>query len=216
MQTCGSKTRSNETCKNRAMSNGRCRMHGGKSLVGLGSPSFVDGKYSKFIPARLTARYGEALADTALLELKEEVALLDARLSDVLGRVDTGESGKLWETAQKALMQYKVTHKRDEVKAALALMDLEDAILAGTSDYTAWGEIATIIEQRRRLVESERKRLVEMQQMITTEQAMALLAMVVDTVRRHVPDRAALAAISAELVQLTARTGGGTIESSDG
>ena len=28
---CGAKTRSGETCKNGAMANGRCRMHGGKT-----------------------------------------------------------------------------------------------------------------------------------------------------------------------------------------
>lgn len=212
---CGATNRKGDPCQRKPMANGRCYMHGGKSPAGIAASRFQTGKYSKFIPARLTARYGEALADTALLELREEVALLDARLSDVLGRVDTGESGALWTEAKRALLTYKQV-RRDELKAAVALMDLEDAITAGVADYAAWGEIATIIEQRRRLVESERKRLVEMQQMITTEQAMALLAMVVDTVRRHVPDRAALAAISAELVQITARTSGGTIESDAG
>lgn len=214
MRECGAKTRSGKTCRSVAMANGRCRMHGGKSPTGLASGTFTTGKYSKFIPARLTARYGEALADTTLLELREEVALLDARLSDVLSRVDTGESGAAWKMVDTAFRLYQTFRGVDPVKELRAFADLETAITTGLADYAAWGEIATIIEQRRRLVESERKRLVEMQQMITTEQAMALLAMVVDTVRRHVPDRAALAAISAELVQLTARTGGGTIESS--
>lgn len=31
MALCGAKTRSGQPCKNRAMSNGRCRMHGGKA-----------------------------------------------------------------------------------------------------------------------------------------------------------------------------------------
>lgn len=194
------------------MANGRCYMHGGKTPAGPALPQFHTGKYSKFLPARLTERYGEALTDSNLLALREEVSLLDARLADVLGRVDTGESGALWKAVDGAFRLYQTFKGIDPVKELRAFADLEAAIQAGIADYAAWGEVLILIEQRRKLVESERKRLVEMQQMITTEQAMTLLAVVVDTVRRHVTDRVALAAISAELVQLTARTSGGTIE----
>src|SRR5690625_2637195 len=49
---CGAKTRSGKPCKNGAMANGRCRMHGGKST---GAPkknqnSKKHGFFSKFIP----------------------------------------------------------------------------------------------------------------------------------------------------------------------
>lgn len=33
MAHCGAKTRSGQPCKNRAMANGRCRMHGGKATI---------------------------------------------------------------------------------------------------------------------------------------------------------------------------------------
>ena len=48
------------------------------------------------------------------------------------------------------------------------------------------------------VADSERKRLESMRQMLTTEQAMTLLAAVTDTIRRHVVDRPTLAAISAD------------------
>lgn len=53
---CGAKTRSGEPCKNRAMPNGRCRMHGGKST---GAPpekmkknqnAATHGLFSKYLP----------------------------------------------------------------------------------------------------------------------------------------------------------------------
>ncbi|MEF3330573.1 phage terminase small subunit [Oceanobacillus oncorhynchi] len=53
---CGAKTRSGEPCKNKAMANGRCRMHGGKST---GAPpaklkkntnSKKHGLFSKYLP----------------------------------------------------------------------------------------------------------------------------------------------------------------------
>ncbi|MFC4661731.1 phage terminase small subunit [Oceanobacillus aidingensis] len=53
---CGAKTRSGEPCKNKAMANGRCRMHGGKSI---GAPpaklkkntnSKKHGLFAKYLP----------------------------------------------------------------------------------------------------------------------------------------------------------------------
>lgn len=50
MAFCGAKTRSGHTCKNSAMANGRCRMHGGKSTgVKENQNAKKHGIYSKFI-----------------------------------------------------------------------------------------------------------------------------------------------------------------------
>jgi|tagenome__1003787_1003787.scaffolds.fasta_scaffold17828931_1 hypothetical protein len=46
--TCGALTRSNTACQNYAMANGRCQLHGGKSLAGEASPRFKHGRYSKY------------------------------------------------------------------------------------------------------------------------------------------------------------------------
>ncbi len=57
--TCNAKTRAGGLCKNAPMANGRCRMHGGKSLCGIASPRFKHGRYSKYLVARLAGRYLE-------------------------------------------------------------------------------------------------------------------------------------------------------------
>jgi hypothetical protein len=59
-------------------------------------------------------------------------------------------------------------------------------------------------------VESEYRRLVELRQVLTVEQSVALLAAVIDAVKRHVPDPAARSAIAVEfshLVQIPTRFG---------
>src|SRR3954465_9212974 len=93
---CGAKTRSGAPCRTRPMPNGRCRMHGGKSLAGPASPSFTTGRHSKYLPRRLLARYQEMAHDAELLALRDEIALIDARIADVLGRVESGESSRIW------------------------------------------------------------------------------------------------------------------------
>lgn len=72
-----------------------------------------------------------------------------------------------------------------------------------TPDTATWRDIRYVIQDRRSLVESERRRLVDMQQMITGEQAMLLIARLYDSVNRHVSDPLERAAIAADLGTLT-------------
>lgn len=185
------------------MPNGRCRIHGGKSLAGIASPTYQTGRYSRYLPGRLLGRYAEAQANPALLELRADIALIDARIGDLIARVDTGESGALWARLMQArsdLLLYR--RAGDTVKTAEALNTLLDLVGQGHADYRAWAEVGATIEQRRRLVESERKRLVEMQQTLTVEKAMLLIGAIGGIIKAHVQDRQALAAISNDIQAL--------------
>jgi len=66
----------------------------------------------------------------------------------------------------------------------------------------AWAVLLTTIETRRRLVDTERRRLAAVEQMITAERAMLLVAALVDAVRRHVDDGVVLAAVAQEVAKL--------------
>ena len=48
---CGARTRTADRhpCRKWAMANGRCALHGGKSLMGIASPRFRHGRYSKLL-----------------------------------------------------------------------------------------------------------------------------------------------------------------------
>ncbi len=200
---CGAKTRSGGKCKAPAMRNGRCRLHGGKSLAGPASGTFKTGRYSKYMPARLLERYEAAIEDPELLNLKHDISLVDSRLSDLLQRVDTGESRTLWEKARKVNQEIqKAVHDENYGRMMVQCLELDRLIGDAMVDHEAWYEIHAILDQRRKLVESEQKRLVSMQQMITSEQAMTLITAVIDTVRRNVPDRSILAAISADITRI--------------
>ena len=214
---CGAKTRSGGKCKLAPMPNGRCRMHGGMTPLGPAHGAYKHGRYSKLLPARLAARYEEALADDTLLELRSDVALLDVRISEALQRANAGEGGQLWPQLKDALRNFlKGLTKRDSEGMRAPLQAMEHLIERGAEETALWDEIVRLLEQRRKLVESERKRLVEMQQIITTEQAMTLLAVILDTIRRHVADRKALGAIGADLARLVASTAGDATQRSGG
>jgi hypothetical protein len=203
---CGARTRAGTPCERAPMPNGRCHKHGGKTPRGVASTQFVNGRRSKDIPSRLTERYQEALVDDELLALRDDVALIDARLGDVLGRVDSGESGRIWAELGKCVQAYHRPGASDtaQLKRAEALATIFQLISEGASDYEAWHDVRSLVDQRARLVSNERQRLVQLQQTITVEQAMAMLAAVVSTIKLHVTDEHALASISHDLARLVA------------
>ena len=148
-------------------------------------------------------RYQESLHDPELLNLRDDIALLDARIAELLLRVDQGESGAAWKRLTTTWRDLESAHtKHDTSGTAGALTTLGAIIRGGSSDTDAWAEVVTLVEQRRRLVEAEAKRLQAMQQMISIQDAMVFVTAVQDAVKRHVRDPAALQAIAADMRDL--------------
>jgi hypothetical protein len=197
-------------CRNRAMKGLEvCRMHGGKTPRGPASAHYKTGRHSTFLPSSMFAAYGAALHDPELMSLRQEIALVDARIIDVLKRVDTGEAGVLWSQAQDAMARFERAKAKQDVDAMhAALAEVQRLITGGTADYAAWHEVGALIEQRRKLVESEQRRLTLSAEVLSREQALALMGQVVDILRRHVPDRQVLQAIALDMQALGHRSNG--------
>lgn len=204
VRQCGANTRSGKPCTNAAMPNGRCRMHNGNAKAGITHPNYQGKGKSKYLPERMRATYEAALDDPELLVLRNDIAIIDARLYDLLQRVDTGESGKLWRDAQTAYFDLLEAMRAQDVKLInSAISKMGRCLDSGVDDYTAWDEVTKAIQQRKGLAESERKRLIEARQMISVEQAMMLLASLLNTIKEHVKDTTALAAIQREFIRIT-------------
>ena len=203
-QQCGADTKTGKPCEATAMPNGRCRRHGGKSLSGIAHPNYQGKGKSKYLPERMRGTYEAALDDPELLVLRNDIAIIDARLYDLLQRVDTGESGKLWRDAQTAYFDLLEAMRAQDVKLInSAVSKMGRCLDNGVDDYTAWDEVTKAIQQRKGLAESERKRLIEARQMISVEQAMMLLTALLTTIKEHVKDTAALTAIQREFIRIT-------------
>lgn len=201
MQCLAHSKRTQAQCRRHAL-RGRqvCRLHGGKSPIGPGSATFRTGRFSKFLPSRMAAEFEQAKRDPALLDLRDAIALADARLVDLLQRVDTGEAGIRWTEAQEALDAFTAAQVQGDTEGMRgALYTMQEAIRQGQSDYAAWHEVALVIEQRRKLVDSEHKHLEAAHEILSIDRAMLLLGVVVQTIQRHVTDRSVLSAIASDL-----------------
>lgn len=201
MTQCTARNKQGEPCKQPAINGtSKCHYHGGASLVGIAHPNFKTGRYSKHLPTRLAARYAEALSDPQLMELRDEIALVGTRQGELMTYLDSGLSLQHWRDAQAAHSEMLAAIRdKDGHAMQMALAALGNALAAGMGDYDTWREIVELTEQRRKLVDSEQKRLAVAQQMLSVEQAMALAARLVESVRKHVSDPFTLAAIAAEL-----------------
>lgn len=121
---------------------------------------------------------------------RDDVALIDTRLQDVLSRVDTGESGATWKALLATKAAYFAAPDREKNDVLYALFGLIDE---GAADYGAWQDVRSLVDQRTRVAQSEQKRKLDMQQMVTIDRLMlfvsSLAQVVRDSIFANVQDR---------------------------
>lgn len=153
VKPCGAKTRhllpdgTPKRCENAGNGKGgRCRFHGGRSPSGPANGQWKDGRRSKFMPKQLADRFLEGLRDKQLMQLRQDVALVEALL--------TGLTASL---------------KGNRLPSA----EMER-------------RIANLVDQRRRLIEAETRRLDALQQSVTLAQFLVTMRVVAEIIREYV------------------------------
>ena len=180
----------------------RCKSHGGRTPRGPANPAWKGGRHSA-MPARLRERYIESMDDTELLSIRRDLALIEARIGDVLERVDFGEAGRHWSRAQNTFVAFKdAVDRGDSETMRIHLNTLERVLAKGTADYAAWEDVIKLIEQRRKLTETEMRRLEKMQQFVTAEQVSNLMVAIAEASKRIIQDPKILNEFTAELATL--------------
>jgi hypothetical protein len=178
----------------------RCRFHGGKTRMGPGSGTFTTGKFSKFLPSRMAADFDAAMGDPELVSLRKEIATVDARIIDLYKRVDKGEAGTIWEELHEGWASLERAQARAEAGAYQAAFDHVKRIVAkGYSDTAAWAEVCKQIDLRRKLVDSEQRRMTLAHESLNSDRAMMMMARMVGIIQKHVTDRGILGAIAADM-----------------
>jgi len=190
-------------CTNRGPAGKRCRYHGGKSLSGVQAGAYRTGRYSKAMPERLLARYEAASRDPELLNVRQDIALLDSRISDLLGRVDVPGSGQIFKQAREAFRGFRDALERNDTETTrIHLQTLDRLLTQGAGDYAAWEEIRQNLDQRRKLVDTEMRRQEKMGQIVTAEQLVAFLNSVASIAKRVIRDPEVLSEFTAQVLDL--------------
>lgn len=141
-------------------------MHGGTVPRGIASPHWRGRGYSKDLPTRLADRFHQGLEDPELMGCAAEVALVDARIGEILAALP----------------------------ADLSPVDRE-----------AWEMLVPLLEQRRKLAETERRRAEVLNFNLTAGQAMAFVGALTTAVSEIVTDRDIRAQLGRRVEALLAR-----------
>lgn len=157
----------------------------------------IPGRYDGVLPEDMMGQFRRSMVDPKLLELRDEIALVDARTGDLLKRVDSGESGELWSRVKGEMKSYAAAKgKGDVLLMTSSLANLEDLIGQGLDDYVAWREIGRLIDRRRKLVESERHAFVEAGLMMAAAEVLNLVMAISSVIKQNIHDGDVLRSIS--------------------
>lgn len=190
--TCNARTKKGGRCKVTALyPNGRCRMHGGPSKSGVANGNYKHGRHSKvlnLLPKNLGEVARAAVSDPDRMELQTELALLRAQLYDSVSRWDaTGP--QLWDESQTIWAAYRAARSRGNAEGmADAIKRLESLSERGYVDYLARKESRDIIQDIRKVSESERRRMVDAQYMLSADQVVLLMSRVTEAIMAEVTD----------------------------
>lgn len=209
----------------------KCRVHGGVSRRGIAHPAFRNGKHSKYLPKRLAERYASFLQNDNFLSLREDIALLDARIAELLESLDNrGGNSTFFQRLldgvkrideaerrrKKALQITQEQERKAELEKATAdfleaIDDITATVRAGAKEWATWRDILQVVEQRRRLADTERRLLIDSQQYVKLGDVLILSNALLMAVRGNVTDPAALQKIQNEFTRIV-----GQIKTADG
>jgi len=178
---------------------GRCRYHGGASPRGIASPLTKTGRYSIDLPTRIAARYESALTDPELLSVRDDIALLQGSITDLMAEIRDAEARPDLESIVTMVERMATEWQGWEwTKMQKELDKLKEAIVGRQSQRQAMQEIRGLVKEKATLVAQENKLLIERQQMISLEQYLLGMRALGAAVRRMVDDPVVLRAIDVE------------------
>jgi hypothetical protein len=170
---------------------------GSGSLPAPPMPPPLVGKYSGDLPGNLLGSYIAARGADDLLCLSEQIALLDARTSQVLADAKRGESAGTWNEALRAVAQLR--HgliRRDKAEINDALRRLE-ALEDGRGVHAnAMREIRELVELRRKLVATEARVRPTLDSYVSVADANRLIGALLEIVKDEVEDARTLTRIA--------------------
>jgi hypothetical protein len=186
----------------------RCRLHGGKSLGGVASGKYKHGRYSRYLPTGLRKQYEESKHDPQLLSHEPDLRLMDLRLQSLLTSIDSQAS---LETFSQAQIQWELLEQaqdnNDPREMGRVMLRLRALMRSTQPSGPVWNEIRDVIEQRRKLLESESRRIHQSSNSMSGEQILALIEYIVDVLRTSVSKYADRLIASKILQQVTTDIG---------
>jgi hypothetical protein len=200
---CGAKTRAGGSCRAPAMSNGRCRVHGGAQPKGALHPNWKGKGHSRYIPQNLMGIFIGAMEDVDRLSMDQDLALLDTRMALLLQNLESGASAATWDELGKTMEAFRGAQARGKLNDMhLAMGHMQELIEKGSGETAAWTEIGDLIKTKQKIVDSEEKRQVSQGKAIPADQVMNMISVLGRIMMDEVADPAARRKVAERVVQM--------------
>lgn len=180
-----------------------CRFHNGRRPVGEASHLYKNGKHSRYAAAiaaqqRLSKYYQEALSSDTILSLAPEIALTEAQLKELYEdrAAFTNEISSKTKAVSAAFIDMEMADEEGNQIAAQKNMAKLGLLINELLSFIEDGKAAddremSLMERKRRLTETEFRRMQADDQTILLTHAMAALAAltsdVVEIIRERIP-----------------------------
>jgi hypothetical protein len=207
---CTAHNRRGERCGLRVVDGRKvCRLHGGLSPRGPAHPSFRHGRYSKALLHRhaLASAYEAAEADSQLLSIRSETALLQARAVELAERLGSGESGDRWAKLLAAWREFQAAGRAKDASAAQSVLTTLGQLIESAGDEEGqWSELSRVIDRKSVLASREHQRLKDIAGYLPVSDALILFSSAVEAIRKRVADERLLREIANELETIVCRS----------
>ncbi len=165
-----------------------CRFHGGRNPVGKANGQYKHGKYMRWgndLPSRLGEKLQSYMQDGDPHDLEAEIALIDLGIGDLVSKLDSGESMAAWQAAIAAYDEVMTAIAEQDTSAMQSSLTTLGSILrSGPAHMDIWAEIKSMADQKRKIVESNRRAVKEREEMLDRRQQAALMGAIAAAVAR--------------------------------
>ena len=191
------------------MSNGRCKVHGGRSPKGVASPHYRTGERSKYaIPHTMVAKYKQYLTDPELTHHRTQIAQVDTLLNELWKDYEEGVGPELWKKLQEVVGKLQVAERAGDVKKSRELFEQLVYTIEHGQRHSSQGErILKYLEARRRHADSEQKRKLSEAMVYSVEEAYAFYTAMGTAIRKHVSSEQEQDAILNEIAEIVGDAG---------
>ena len=188
---CGRKNKqTGYVCSQYSLSNGACRQHGGKSLKGIEHPGFKHGATSRYTPrGNLVELYNEAYNRGSYTEGRDGIALTDGMINQVLSEREEAAGQIFRQLKEEREGVRRANASGEPQKAAGHLNAIFVLIDRGVAADKQRSEVVRLLDHRRKLVDSETRRLEREKQTLTLEQVMMRDAIILEVLKETLNDR---------------------------
>ena len=161
----------------------------------------------------LLARYQESLNDPELLTIRNEVASCEAHIKGLFEALRDLPSGKRNETSAVRLAKSVRNAKAAVAKGLdsdgfLAVLNQFEHLLAEINDeQDIWTNLGEWMDRKQRLVESENKRMLQSETMVSAAEISTLIGGILSVLRENIKERKTLAAIGRGLSHPSLKSG---------